>query len=118
MQILTAAVDIAVSSSAYGEGFANVVGEAMSCGVPCVVTDVGDSAAIVGDTGCVVQPRDPQALAHALSALLEKAAAVRQTLGARARQRVIDLFALDTIVRRYEELYVQVHSERSARAYK
>jgi glycosyltransferase involved in cell wall biosynthesis len=118
MEILTAAVDIAVSSSAYGEGFANVVGEAMSCGVPCVVTDVGDSAAIVGDTGCVVQPRDPQALAHALSALLEQAAAVRQTLGARARQRVIDLFALDTIVRRYEELYVQVHSELSARAYK
>lgn len=62
---ITTAFDIASSSSSYGEGFPNVVGEAMSCEVPCVVTNVGDSAYIVGDTGIVVPPKNPLAMARA-----------------------------------------------------
>ncbi|MGH7258674.1 MAG: glycosyltransferase, partial [Nitrospiraceae bacterium] len=54
---ITAAFDIACSSSSFGEGFSNAIGEAMASGVPCVVTDVGDSAWIVGATGKVVPPR-------------------------------------------------------------
>ena len=50
MSRITAALDIASSSSS-SEAFPNVIGEAMSCGIPCVVTDVGDSAWLVGDTG-------------------------------------------------------------------
>ena len=68
--MLQAAFDVATSASAFGEGFSNVIGEAMACSVPCVVTDVGDSRWIVGDTGVVVAPRDPVALAEAWERLL------------------------------------------------
>jgi glycosyltransferase involved in cell wall biosynthesis len=64
MPAVYTALDILVSSSSYGEGFPNVVGEAMACGTPCVVTDVGDSAMIVGNLGRVVPAGDSESLAH------------------------------------------------------
>jgi glycosyltransferase involved in cell wall biosynthesis len=91
------ALDISCSSSAFGEGFSNAVAEAMACGLPCVVTDVGDSARLVGKTGRVVPPRDPQALAAALAA---EADSIGSENGARARQRIIDLFSLESMVER------------------
>lgn len=62
-------LDIHVNTS-YGEGLSNVIGEAMACGVPCVVTNVGDSAWIVGEHGLVVPPKNPIALAKAMEHLL------------------------------------------------
>ncbi len=89
------AFDVTTLSSAFGEGFPNAVGESMACGVPCVVTDVGDCAYLVGDTGLVVPPRDPDALARAWSECLELDLA---TLGTRARERIVENFGAERMV--------------------
>jgi glycosyltransferase involved in cell wall biosynthesis len=102
---LTAALDIA-STASYGEAFPMVIGEAMACGVPCVVTDVGDSAIIVGETGVVVPPKDPQALAAGWSQLLlDISREERLQLGLAARQRIMERYGLGKIVEQYEHLY-------------
>ena len=99
------ALDIMTSSSAFGEAFPLVIGEAMSCGVPCVVTDIGDSASIVGDSGIVVSPKNPQALANGWKNLILLGTEARKALGVKARQKVIEHYSLDTVVAQYEELY-------------
>ncbi len=99
------AMDIIVLSSAFGEGFPNVIGEAMSCEVPCVVTDVGDSARIVGGNGKVVPPRNPGALAKAIIELIDLTPEARQTMGKKARERINSEYSLENIVKQYETLY-------------
>ena len=66
MPAFYSALDVLCSASLYGEGTSNVIAEAMSCGCPCVATDVGDSAELVGDLGRVVPPGDAALLAAAL----------------------------------------------------
>jgi len=102
---ILASLDILTSSSAYGEGFSNTICEAMSCGVPCVVTDVGDSAKIVGDTGCVVPPRNPNAIKKAWIDLIEMGSEKRQELGAAARRRIQESYDIRTIVKQFENAY-------------
>lgn len=100
-----AALDVYVSSSATIEAFSNSVGEAMSCALPCVVTDVGDSPSVVGDTGRTVPPRDPEALAAAMIAMHDLGRAGRAALGAQARQRVLSEFDIEAVAGRYAALY-------------
>ncbi len=108
---LTAACDVGVSASSFGEAFPNAIGEAMACGVPCAVTDVGDSAWIVGDTGRVVPPRDPSALATAIGALLALFPDARRELGLAARRRIVENFSIADVVRQYEDLYTELTSD-------
>jgi glycosyltransferase involved in cell wall biosynthesis len=105
------ALDILASSSV-SEAFPLVVGEAMASGVPCVVTDVGDSARIVGPTGYVVSPGDPEALATAWDQMLSMSRDARAQLGATARQRVCQQFDLTAMTQRYEALYTEVVTPR------
>ena len=101
---LLSSLDVNTSTS-IGEGFPNVVAEAMACGVPCVVTDVGDSAVIVGDTGIVVPSREPQALATAWKNVLQMSFDERCRLGEKARSRIVDNFSLEKVITMYEKLY-------------
>jgi glycosyltransferase involved in cell wall biosynthesis len=105
MPAVYSAFDVAVSSSAFGEGFSNTLGEAMACEVPCVTTDVGDGATIVGDTGRVVPPRDPGRLADGLA---ELAADDRVRLGEQARSRIQRLYSVDALARGTAEALVRV----------
>jgi glycosyltransferase involved in cell wall biosynthesis len=91
------AFDIATSAS-YGEGFSNVIGEAMACGRPCVVTDVGDAKRIVGDTGYVVDPGNPSALVSAWQQALDAGAVEKTSRSQRARERVIEHFSLERLI--------------------
>jgi glycosyltransferase involved in cell wall biosynthesis len=104
---IMAGFDLLCSSSA-GEGFPNVVGEAMACAVPCVVTDVGDAAMLVGDTGFVAPPRQPKALAAALAHAVNLDPVARAQLGSRARQRIITNFSIQQIAARYTDLYLSL----------
>jgi glycosyltransferase involved in cell wall biosynthesis len=110
---LTAAFDLACLAS-FTEGFPNVVSEAMSCEVPCVVTDVGDAALIVGQTGIVVPPRNPAALAAALRKMVDLGREGRNQLGIAARQRIMEQFNLPQIVTRYESLFQELASGTKA----
>jgi glycosyltransferase involved in cell wall biosynthesis len=101
---LTAAFDIAVSSSC-GEGFSNVIGEAMSCEVPCVATDVGDSKYIIGETGIIVPPKDSQALAEALGSMLTMEGKDRRSLAKKARKRIEHNFTISGVLHQYEYLW-------------
>jgi glycosyltransferase involved in cell wall biosynthesis len=105
---IIAGLDIACSSSAFGEGSSNAIAEAMACGVPCVVTDVGDSALLVRNLGKVVLARDPQAFARACRELLDMSAGQRSRLGQAARERVKACFPLSSVVGRYEDLYQEL----------
>lgn len=107
MPELMAALDVLACPS-HGEAFPNVVGEAMAAGVPCVVTDVGDCAYIVGDTGQVVPAGDVAGFASSVAAMLRLSHGQRTALGENARARVASHFEIGGVVGRYEESYESV----------
>ncbi|MDI1314191.1 glycosyltransferase [Prosthecobacter sp.] len=97
---LTASLHIAVSSSAFGEGFPNVVGEAMACAVPVVATDIGDTRWVTGETGHLVTPCDPTALANACIEILD--AGVTPDLA--ARTRIEQQFSIESVLKKFAAL--------------
>jgi glycosyltransferase involved in cell wall biosynthesis len=102
---LMRAFDVMVLSSAWGEGFPNVIGEAMATGVPCVATNVGECRTIIGKTGLVVEPQNPEQMAAAVSTLVNLDEGERKILGAAARQRIVEHYSLNKIVEKYQRLY-------------
>jgi len=105
---LLAALDVLCVSSSCGEAFPNVVCEAMAMGVPCVVTDVGDAAQIVSDTGIVVAPRNAKALAEGLEKMVSIGAGGRSRLGELARRRIEERYSIEKAASQFEALYSQL----------
>jgi glycosyltransferase involved in cell wall biosynthesis len=107
-----AAMDLHVSSSAFGEGLSNAVGEAMAAGIPNVVTDVGDNLRLVGGTGLTVRPRRPGELAEAMLSLLQMPPEQRAAMGRAARRRVEELFSQGVMAAAFEDLYDELLERR------
>ena len=105
-------LDLACLSS-FSEAFPVSIGEAMACEIPCVVTDAGDSALLVGDSGLVVPRRDPEALAAAWVDLLSISSEERQIRGKKARQRILDHYSLEKMVSAYTGLYQDIITSSS-----
>ncbi|ASW01792.1 glycosyltransferase [Paraburkholderia aromaticivorans] len=91
--------------SSRSEGLPTVIGEAMSCGVPCVATDVGDTASLIGETGVVVPPKDSIRLADGILSIVNLSSEERRELGQRARHRIVRHFPLHAACRGYLRLY-------------
>ncbi len=102
---VTAALDVACSASTFGEGLSNTMLEAMASGVPCIATDVGDSADLIRGAGSVVSPGDAAALGAAISELLDMSKDERQRIGAVGRQRAVQHFSLQEMMASYRTLW-------------
>jgi len=100
------AFDIA-SSSSFSEGFSNVLGEAMACGIPCVCTDVGDSALVVGDSGSVVAAKNSKALSLAWGEMLSLNDFELKQLSVAARNRVVNEFSVKVLLEKTEKVLLE-----------
>jgi glycosyltransferase involved in cell wall biosynthesis len=105
IQRVLAGLDVLAVSSAWGESFPLIVGDAMASGVPCVVTDIGDCPALVGDTGIVVPRRDSEGLAAVIERLIALGPEARRRLGVAARARIQDTYSVERTTQQYEQLY-------------
>jgi glycosyltransferase involved in cell wall biosynthesis len=113
---LLPAMDVCCLSSIRHEGFPNVIGEAMACAVPCIATDLGDTRELIGDCGIIVPPAHVESLADAIKKILSLKAEERRSLGASARQSVLQRFSLEAMVSAYRRLYEQVISRFESRS--
>jgi glycosyltransferase involved in cell wall biosynthesis len=104
-------LDILALSSAWGEGFPNVIGESLACQVPVVATDVGDSAAIVADSGIIALPGDTEAFSNALVEMAALGPAGRRSLGFAGRNRAKANYGLAEVSARYDKLHNDLVSQ-------
>ena len=103
-------LDILVSSS-ISEGFSNVIAEGLAVGLPCVVTDVGDSKLIVSEYGFVVPRNDPQALSDGISQMLKDSRLRSDAFSKAARNYIVRKFSIDTLVSNTEAVLQRLIDE-------
>ena len=102
-------LDILVQSSKYGEGFPNVIAESMACGTPCIATDVGDAAFIIGKTGWVVPPNNSIKLAKVIEKVLNEIGTKNWNKRCyEARLRIKKNFTVNKMLQSYNEVWSSV----------
>jgi glycosyltransferase involved in cell wall biosynthesis len=106
MPAVYAAADFLLSTSIFGEGFSNVIAEGMASGVPAVATDIGDAREILADTGSIVRPSYPDAMADALRRLVNEPEAERRNRANLCRERIETCFSLERAVASFDALYI------------
>lgn len=111
------AADVFTLTSSWGEAFPNVLGEAMSCSLPCITTDVGDAAHIVGDSGMVVNPDDGVAFSECMLKIAEMDPAERKKLGKMARERISDSYSMGRIADQYIVLYTDLLNDQRSKTF-
>lgn len=111
MPSLLTSLDVLASSSSYGEAFPNILGEAMACGVPCVVTDVGDSAEIVGDTGRVVPVGDIDGLGKHIVELMSLPPEQKLDMAKQTRKRIESKYEISHVANIYWDYYRKLVKE-------
>ncbi|AMG74732.1 Glycosyl transferase group 1 [Sphingopyxis granuli] len=104
IEAVMAAFDLFCLSSA-SEGFPNVLGEAMATGLPCIATDVGDCARVLGGHGRIVPPGDAATMANSISEICQLTTEERQAIGAAARQRIVDNYGFGATLDANRALY-------------
>lgn len=105
-------IDVYVQSSGYGEGFPNIVAEAMACKTPCVVTNVGDASLIVGKTGIVVPPNNSMKLSKAIEKMIVTLGTNKwNKIRISSRLRIRNKFSIDQMIRSYNKLWSKLYSE-------
>jgi len=95
--------------SSVSEAFPSVLNESMACGTPCVTTDVGDAAIIVGNTGWIVRPKDPIALANAITHAMKENQSNNEIWLKRkdnCRKRIVENFSLEKMVKKYKQVWL------------
>jgi len=105
---INAGFDVATLTSAFGEGFPNVLGEAMACGVPCVSTDVGDASIVIGEHGMIVPPMNATALGAAWERILRMNQNERTCMGTEARKHIERNFSLPVVAEKYDDLFEEL----------
>lgn len=110
------AMDCYVSSSRF-EGFPNSLGEAMTASLPCIATQAGDSALLLGETGICLPPSDPERLSAAMHRIFSMSGEKRRIMGSSARRRILDCFSMKRVAATYSTVYADLAWRARARGW-
>jgi len=102
-------LDVFCLSSIFGEGFPNVLGEAMSCGVPCVSTDVGDAKYIIGDTGLIVPHSSTYEMTEAFKQIITQVRDFRSVMQVNSKNRISENYSIHSSFEKYNQFYDAVY---------
>ncbi len=108
INVIMNGLDIHILSSAYGEGFPNVLAESMACGTPCIASKVGDSEYILGNTGWLVKPHDYKSIAEKILIAANESTKKRMERSFSARRHIEKNFSINKMINNFNNLYSEI----------